>query len=55
MDNEEIIAAVANELDISYDAAERFLDSETGCFADIDGERIWMSGQLISRILNAIV
>ena len=55
MDNEEIFAAVADELGISFDAAERFLASETGCFADIDGERIWMSGQLIARILNAIV
>ncbi len=55
MNSYEIITAVSTELGISYDAAERFLESESGCFADIDGERIWMSGQLIARILNAVV
>ncbi len=49
----ESIMAVGDELGIGYEAAERWLKSETGCYADIDGERIWMSGQLIARCIEA--
>ena len=51
--DEEIIEACAYELGIGYDAAEEFLTSESGCYARIDGESIWMSGQLIARLMKA--
>ncbi len=52
--NENIIPQIAEELEVECEAVERFLESETGCYADIDGKSIWMSGQLIARIIAAV-
>jgi len=52
--NQNVIPQIAEELEISLEAAERFMESETGCYADIDGKSIWMSGQLIARIVAAV-
>jgi hypothetical protein len=51
--DEEIIDVCAYELGISYDAAEKFLADESGCYARVDGESIWISGQLIARLMKA--
>jgi hypothetical protein len=53
MVSESVIIAASDELNITYDAAKEFLESETGCYADIDGESIWMSGQFIGRLMEA--
>ena len=52
--DENIIDAVAWELGVSYDDAEEFLKSETGCYANIGGESHWMSGKFIARLLKAV-
>jgi len=51
--DEEIIDVCAYELCISQEAAEEFLKDESGCYARIDGESIWISGQLIARLMKA--
>lgn len=51
--DDRIIEAVCNATGCNYDEAEQFLESERGCYADIGGRNIWMSGQLIRQILEA--
>lgn len=48
--DERIIEAASTVMGCSYEKAEKFLESETGCYADIEGRNVWMSGALIRRI-----
>lgn len=48
--DERIIEAASTVLGCSYEKAEEFLESERGCYADIDGRSIWMCGALIRRV-----
>jgi hypothetical protein len=51
--DDRIIEAASTILGCSYDKAEQFLNSETGCYADIDGRNVWMCGNLIREICEA--
>ena len=48
--DERIIEALSTVLGCSYDEAERFLESESGCYVSVGGESHWMSGALIRRV-----
>jgi len=55
--NEEDIQAVADELNVPYVDAEKFLSDARGCYTDMrdyNGNNIWMSGQLVARIIEAL-
>jgi len=55
--NPNIIADIADELNADPEEIKSFLECERGCYADIrdyNNEGIWMSGQLIARIIAAV-
>ena len=55
--NDEDIQAVADELNVSFEDAKEFLNCEGGCYTDMrdyNGEGIWMSGQLVARLIEAL-
>jgi len=55
--NEEDIQAVADELNIPYAEADKFLSCERGCYTDMrdyNGEGIWISGALVARLIEAL-
>lgn len=52
--DERFIEAVSTVAGCSYEDAEKFLNSETGCYADIGNNSCWMSGDFIRRILEAV-
>ena len=54
MDNEEIMALVADELGVSSEAVEKFFTDECGAYADLGDDKIWISGSLIARIVAAV-
>ena len=55
--NPNIIADIADELNADPEEIKSFLECERGCYTDIrdyNNEGIWMSGQLIARIIAAV-
>jgi len=55
--NEEDIQVIADELNVPYEQVEHFLNSELGAYTDMrdyNGEPIWLSGQLVARIIGAL-
>jgi len=55
--NPNIITDIADELNADPEQVKSFLESELGAYIDMrdyNGESIWMSGQLIARIVAAV-
>ncbi len=48
-----VTIAVMDVLGCSFDEAETFLNSESGCYISVGGEQHWLSGQVIRQILEA--
>ncbi len=55
--NPNVIEEIADELNADPEQVKLFLENECGCYTDMrdwNNEPIWMSGQLIARIIAAI-
>lgn len=55
--NPDVIEQIADELNADPEEVKKFLECERGCYTDMrdwNNEGIWMSGQLIARIIAAI-
>lgn len=52
--NPDVIPQIADELGVSCEAVEKFLSDECGAYADLDDDKIWLSGQLVARIIAVV-
>lgn len=53
--DDRFIEAVSIVAGCSYDEAERYLESESGCYASIGGNNVWVSGDFVRRVLELAV
>lgn len=54
MDRAEIVHAVANFFGCDDNEAERYLQSQSGCYVRIGDTEVWISGQIIYELLEDI-
>ncbi len=52
--NPDVIPQIAEELGVSCEAVEKFFGDEGGGYVDIGDDTVWLSGQLVARIIAAV-